>query len=965
MRSNQIEVQTNKNSDSSIQSVPIQEIYRVLDSRPEGLTQAEVQERLERYGQNVIRQIKGKPLWIRFLANFTHLMAILLWAGGIVGFLSGTPQLGIAIWMVNVINGVFSFWQEFKAEKATDALRKMLPSYARVMRDGREQRILVENLVPGDVMLVSEGDRISADGRLVQDSELRVDQSTLSGESNPVRKSSDAVLRTDLSRSEISNLIFAGTTVASGTGRAVAFATGMETVFGNIARLTQSVGEELSPLQKEMRRVTRFVTVLAVSIGAFFFISAIFIARVSLAQSFIFAMGMIVAFVPEGMLPTVTLSLAMGVQRMAKRHALIKKLSSVETLGSTTVICTDKTGTLTQNEMTVRDIWLDGKRLAVSGAGYNPEGQILQDHTPMKAKQGSDLYQLLAAASLCNNARLLPPDEENPKWSILGDPTEAALCVLAEKGGLDLDALGRRMPRIRELPFDSRRKRMSTIHLVRQEGRGSRRARDEGLGARIYYSLKRVAFTKGAPKEVLDLCSCILIGGQTVNLDPETRANIMKANDDYARNGLRVLAVAQRKLPEVQAGELASTVETVESDLSFLGLVAMMDPPRPEVEVAVKRCHTAGIRIIMITGDYGLTAESIARRIGIIQTATPRIITGVDLDGMDETSLHEVLKDEVIFARVDPEDKLRVVSALKDMGQIVAVTGDGVNDAPALKRADIGVAMGIAGTDVAKEAADMILTDDNFASIVNAVEEGRAVYSNIRKFAIYVFNSNMAEAVPFVFLLFSAGRIPLPLTVMQVLSIDLGTDMVPAIGLGAEPPEAGLMQGPPRSQKEPLLNGRLLARALLWYGGIESVASMSAYFYFNYLHGWPARPLAGDNTLLYHMATTMTFAGIVAGQVGAVFNCRTDRTSIFKIGFFSNKLILVGIAVELALLFSLAYIPFFQGIFNTAPLGLRDWLYVLAWTPIIFFADEIRKAWLRRKKNPAEKDTGGGDSRNI
>ncbi len=942
-------------SPAGIQSIPIPDVYQALNSSPQGLSQEETQKRLQESGLNVIRAIKGKPLWVRFLANFTHLMALLLWAGGIVGFLSGTPQLGVAIWLVNVINGAFSFWQEFKAEKATEALRKMLPSYARVIRDGQEQRILAEELVPGDVMLVAEGDRISADGRLVQDSELRVDQSTLSGESNPVRKTSDTVLSSDLSRSEIPNLIFTGTTVASGTGRAVAFATGMNTEFGNIARLTQSVGEELSPLQKEMGRVTRIVTVLAVSIGIFFFLAAIFFARVSLAEGFIFAMGMIVAFVPEGMLPTVTLSLAMGVQRMARRHALIKKLSSVETLGSTTVICTDKTGTLTQNEMTVRDIWINGSRLTVTGAGYNPEGQVLRDHTVMEARPGTDLYQLLAAASLCNNARLLPPDPDNPKWSILGDPTEAALCVLAEKGGIDLGDLGHRFQRIRELPFESRRKRMTTIHLFREEGVGRRRRRDESRGVQIFNSLPRIAFTKGAPKEVLDLCSCILIDGQSQSLDETTRKSIIKANDDYARSGLRVLAVAQRQLSVLQPGDQPVTAETVERELTFLGLIAMMDPPRPEVEQAVKRCRTAQIRIIMITGDYGLTAESIARRIGIIETPNPRIVTGVDLDKMDEAELQEALKREVIFARVDPEDKLRVVSALKDMGQIVAVTGDGVNDAPALKRADIGVAMGIAGTDVAKEAADMILTDDNFASIVNAVEEGRAVYSNIRKFAIYVFNSNMAEAVPFVFYLFSGGTIPLPLTVLQVLAIDLGTDMVPAIGLGAEPPEAGLMQGPPRSQKEPLLNVRLLARALLWYGGIESVASMSAYFYFNHLHGWPSVPLAGDSTLLYRMATTITFAGIVACQVGAVFNCRTDRTSVFKIGFFRNHLVLIGIAVELTLLLSLSYIPIFHSLFNTAPLGWREWLYVFAWTPVIFIVDEIRKAWLRRKGKPAEK----------
>lgn len=921
-----------------IHSLSVPEVFSTLGSGPSGLSQDEAKKRLERYGRNVITKVKGRPLWNRFLTNFTHQMAILLWVGGIVGFLAQLPQIGIAIWMVNIINGAFSFWQEFKAEKATEALRKLMPSYARVLRDGEVQRILAEELVPGDVILLEEGDRISADARLIEENELRVDQSTLTGESHPVRKTNEASLREDLTHPELPNLVFSGTTVAAGTGRAVVFATGMDTEFGKIAYLTQTVGGELSPLQKEMRRVTKIITILVTSIGVFFFVMGILLAGVDLAESFIFALGMIVAFVPEGMLPTVTLSLAMGVQRMARRHALIKRLSAVETLGCTTVICTDKTGTLTQNEMTVTDLWLPAGKYSVTGVGYSPTGEVRWDGkaggtAPVgEHPHEQDLHGLLVAAGLCNNARLLPPNDESPGWTILGDPTEAALRVAAQKGGIDLEAEARRTPRIRELPFDSHRKRMSTIHIDKDS---------------------LLVYTKGAPKEVLALCTHVCQNGHVLPLDDSLRARIMAANDDYASNGLRVLAVAFRKLPKISQSESAKvkyTPEAIETDLTFLGLMAMMDPPRPEVAEAVQKCHSAGIRIIMITGDYGLTAEAIARRIGILKTAQPRIITGADLDALDDEALKEVLRHEVIFARVAPEHKLRLVTALKEMGEIVAVTGDGVNDAPALKKADIGVAMGLAGTDVAKEAADMILTDDNFASIVHAVEEGRAVYANIRKFAVYVFNSNMAEAVPFVVFLFSRGAIPLPMTVMQVLAIDLGTDMVPAIGLGAEPPEAGIMQLPPRSQKEPLLNARLLAKALLWYGMIESVASMSAYFFLNWLHGWPGAPLAAEGTLAYRMATTMTLAGVVATQVGAVMGCRTDHASIFRIGFFTNRLVLWGIAVELALLGILIYTPFLHSIFNTAPIGLRQWAYLFAWTPVIFLLDELRKAFLRRRE---------------
>ncbi len=921
-----IDATSTENKSPPIQSLAGEDIYLNLATRPEGLTQAEVTKRLATVGPNLIREIKGKPLILKLLANFTHLMALLLWFGGLVGFLAQMPQLGAAIWTVNLINGGFSFWQEFRAEKATEALRRMLPTYANVWRGGEEQRVLAEELVPGDILILAEGDHISADARLFEENELRVDQSTLTGESRPARKSHEPVSRTVPNRAEIPNLVFAGTSVATGNGKAVVFATNMNTEFGKIAHLTQSVGEAESPLQKELRRVTKFVTLLATSLGAIFFVLAMLVAGVDLAQSFIFAMGMIVAFVPEGMLPTVTLALAMGVQRMAKRNALVKRLSAVETLGCTTVICTDKTGTLTQNEMTVCAIWTGGRRLNVTGSGYEPQGEIIEAEKPLAVPVNGQLRQTLVAAALCNDARLLPPDDESPRWREIGDPTEAALEVVAVKGGFDLKKESQMAPRLRELPFDSHRKRMSTIH---QTNSG------------------RVAYVKGAPKEVLALCQDVQINSQIIRLDEKLRAEIIAANDEYASTGLRVLAVAMRSLPETMT---KYSPELVECDLSFLGLVAMMDPPRPGVAEAVAKCYKAGIRVIMITGDYEITAQSIAYRLGITQSPHPMVVTGSELDKLSEAGLTNILKDEVIFARVAPEHKLKVVTALQKLGHIVAVTGDGVNDAPALKKADIGVAMGLAGTDVAKEAADMILTDDNFASIVNAVEEGRAIYSNIRKFAVYVFNSNMAEAVPFVLMLFSRGAIPLPLTVMQVLAIDLGTDMVPAIGLGAESPEAGMMEQPPRSQKDPLLNRKLLIRAFLWYGMIESVASLAAYFFLNWRYGWPGLPLAPEGTFVYQLATTMTLAGVVATQVGAVMGCRTERNSIFKIGFFSNKLVLVGIGVELTLLCSLVYLPFMQAIFGTAPLDWLDWLFVFAWTPVIFLLDELRKYWIRRRK---------------
>ncbi len=941
-----------------IHTLSAAEVYRTLATRPAGLTQAEAETRLRQTGPNVLREAKGKPLYLKFLANFTHLMALLLWLGGVAAFVAQMPQLGIAVWMVNVINGAFSFWQEFRAEQATAALKRLLPIYAHVLRDGEEERILAEALAPGDVILLTEGDHLSADARLVQESELRVDQSTLTGESRPVRKVSDPVHAENLSRPELPNLIFAGTTVAAGTGKAVVYATGMNTQFGKIAHLTQSVGDELSPLQREMATVTKVVTVVALAIGALFFVLAAALAGITLIESFIFALGMIVAFVPEGLLPTVTLALAMGTQRMARRHALIKKLSAVETLGCTTVICTDKTGTLTQNEMTVRALWVGGRRLTVSGVGYAPDGQVRPEGggaepppSALDAAKGEDLYQLLVAAALCNNARLVPPNgtgevtSASSQWAILGDPTEAALKVAALKGGVDLAAEEHRLPRWRELPFDSRRKRMSTIHLpVDAEEPGRTHSR---LPSAF------IVFVKGAPKEVLDLCTTIRLNGQDTPLDDDRRAQIMAANDDYARNGLRVLAVARRHWPASPApdksGEAAFTAERVECDLTFLGLAAMMDPPRAEVSAAVETCRRAGIRVVMITGDYGLTAESIARKIGIIQSDRPRIVTGIELEGLDDAALQVALDGEVIFARVSPEHKLRVVATLQAMGNVVAVTGDGVNDAPALKKADIGVAMGRSGTDVAKEAADMILTDDNFASIVNAVEEGRAVYANIKKFTTYIFTSNTPEAVPFILFALSRGRIPLALNVMHVLAIDLGTDIVPALALGAEAPEPGVMDRPPRNLQEHVITRSLLVRAYFWLGLVQAAAAMAAFYFMYWTSGfggsWLDLPGSGP---LYQAATAMALAAVVTTQIGNLFAQRSERVSALRLPLFNNPMIWVGISTELALVLLIVYVPLFQGFIGTGPFPVENWLFLFAWMPALLLVDEVRKLWFHR-----------------
>jgi Ca2+-transporting ATPase len=909
-----------------IYALPESDVYAALGSQPSGLSPAEAGLRLARHGRNTIREVKGKPLALRFLANFTHLMALLLWAGGLIGLLAHLPQLALAIWMVNVINGSFSFWQEYKAERATEALRRLLPHHALVLRDGEEVRLPAEELVPGDVLLLTEGEHISADARLVRGAELRVDQSTLTGESRAVRKSPEPVMQRRGAVAELPCLVFAGTSVVTGTGAAVVYATGMATEFGRIAHLTQSVTDEQSPLQLELRHVTRTVTLLATGVGAAFFLLAVTLVSVQPAEAFIFAMGMIVAFVPEGMLPTVTLTLAIGVQRMARRHALIKRLSAVETLGCTSVICTDKTGTLTKNEMTVTDLWTGNQAFTVTGAGYAPQGEIQRDGQRLGTPLPVELRRLLLAASLCNNARLTHDADAPERWVPLGDPTEAALRVVALKGGIEADGEEERTPRVYELPFDSHRKRMSTVHQT-----------DTSL----------IAYVKGAPGELLAQCTSIRLDGAVCPLDAEWESRIRAHIDAYARGGLRVLAVAERTLPDPPP---ARTPDAVERELTFLGLVAMLDPPRPEAAEAVARCHRAGIRVLMITGDYGLTAESIARRIGILRNDRPRILTGAELDAMDETALRAALEGEVILARVDPEDKQRVVTALQRLGHVVAVTGDGVNDAPALKQANIGVAMGIAGTDVAQEAADMVLTDDNFASIVNAVEEGRAVYGNIRKFVTYIFTSNGTEAVPFVLYALSGGRIPLALTVMQVLSIDLGTDMVPAIALGAEPAEPGLMERPPRSLKAHIITRSLLARAFLLLAIAQSLATLAAFYFQYWTHGYAGQwlDLPGSGTL-YRSATAMALAAVATTQVGNLFAQRTTHLRGVRIPLGGNPLIWVGIVSQLALVTAIIYLPPLQWIFGTAAFPAVNWVFLVACMPLLLVVDEVRKALARRR----------------
>jgi potassium/sodium efflux P-type ATPase len=912
------------------------EVFDALSTCPDGLSPEEVVERLSLYGKNVISEPPKGNLFYRWVAYTTHPMALMLWLAGLIALFAHRPSLGVVIWGVVLINATFSFWREHRAEIAVDALKRLLPAYARVARLGGEVLIPTSEIVPGDVLVLAEGDNIPADARVVEEYGLRTNNSTLTGESMPARKLADASIRADLTELERPNLVFAGTSVVSGTARAVVYATGMLTQFGRITNLTQTVKESPSLLQLSLRKLTVVSAMIALGLGVIIFTEGVFDIGMSRSEAFILAIGIIVAAVPEGLVPTVTLTLAMAVQRLAQRGVLVKQLSVVETLGTVSVICTDKSGTLTQNQMTVRNVWAGGKRFSVTGTGYDPDGGFSRDSNPdeqavfINVSGFQDLQMLLRAAMLCNNSRLNPPTRESGCWTYLGDQTEAALRALAIKGGLNEKTTNAEYPRIHELPFDARRKRMSTIHRSHAG---------------------EIAFVKGGPKEVLQLCATYVKDGEILPLDDATRAEILAENDNLARQALRVLALAQAELPP-REGEY--TTGNVERNLTFLGLAAMMDPPRPEVAKAMKIFRSAGIRMAMITGDYGLTAESVARRVGMLTTASPRILTGADLDHMTDPELNNVLKEEVIFARMAPDHKLRLVNAFQEQGEIVAVIGDGVNDAPALRKADVGISMGKIGTDVAREAADVILMEDNFASVATAIEEGRAAFDNLRKFITYIFASNVPEITPFI--LTALFQIPLALTVTQILAIDLGTDLLPALALGMEKPEPDVMEKPPRKRDQPLVDRFVLLRAYGWLGIIETVLCYLGFFVIYTLFEGQAQislPFIGTvidpghyqniHDYAYILATTVFQSGVVLAQIGTAFACRTEKGKVHRMGWLSNHFLLWGIVFDVALLMAMIYIPPLARVFDHLPLPWIAWPFLLAFAPILYILEKVRK----------------------
>lgn len=858
-------------------SKTLKEVYEHLHTSERGLSSEEVKKRLEEHGLNVISEIYKISKLKIFFSQFKSPVVWVLLTAMIITFLLKDMIDFYVVAVVVIINAIFGFWQEYKAENAIAALKKMISLKAVVIRDHAEQEIDASQLVPGDIVLVNTGQKIPADGRIISALNLSIEQAALTGESISSRKR-ECVEKEATVLAERSNMVYSGCVVTSGHGVFVVTNTGMNTEIGKIAKMIQETKPQPTPLQTELKDLAKYITILVILIAVLMFGLDYFFTK-GFIEPLKKSVALAVAAIPEGLPAVVTISLALGIQRMARKKSLIRRLPSVETLGACSVICTDKTGTLTHNQMTVKKLFVNNKYIDISGSGYNPEGKFSSDVESFK--------YLLEIGALNNDAVLRRVQED---FELIGDPTEAALLVSAQKAGINIEDLKKKFSRIGEIEFNSERKLMSTIH--KHEG-------------------KRMVYTKGAPEVVLNLCNKILIDGKVRMIKREDRINILEANEKFTTNALRVLGFAYKEIND-------SSKEKFEDQMIFVGLQAMIDPPRLEAREAIKKCQTAGIKVIMITGDHMNTAVAIAKEIGLKGKA----INASELDKIE--NLSEIVEDIVVYARIDPSHKVKIVEALKSKGHIVAMTGDGVNDAPALKKSNIGIAMGVVGTDVAKEASDMILADDNFATIVNAIEEGRTIFANIRKFVEYLISSNIGEVLT----LFFASLIGLqsPLIARQILWINLATDLLPATALSIDPAEPGIMNKKPRSVGEKIIN-KNRSIIMLLIGVLMAVGTLGIFSFYKDIN----------------YARTMAFTTLMLFQMFNVLNLRSETASIFKLGFLTNKWLIASILFSISLQVSVIYIPFLSNAFQTVALSFLDWIYcVLISLSVLLFGEVFK-----------------------
>ena len=861
-----------------------EEVFKELNTQKEGLTEKEVEKRLKKYGYNEIKEAKKiSPLKI-FLQQFNSAVVYILIAALLISLFLGERIDAIVIGIILILNALFGFYQEYRAEKSIEALKKLSSLKATVIREGKEKDIDAKLLVPGDIIKLETGDKIPADSRIFELINLQTQEAALTGESLPVKKGLN-VLPEKTPLADRINMVFSGTIITSGKGKAIVTSTGMNGEIGKIAKLIEGAEEEATPLQKKLNMLGRRLGVITIIVSVIVFLGGI-LKGGSVLEFFIVAVSLAVAAIPEGLPAIVTIGLALSVKRMVKRNALIRKLPSVETLGSTTVICTDKTGTLTKNEMTVKKIYINGNVIDVTGSGYEKKGKFLANNKEINSKE----MELLLRAGVLNNDAAFDGEQ------VIGDPTEAALIVSAAKAGIDRDILQKKYPRKDEILFTSERKIMTTMHNINGE---------------------HIAYVKGAPEIVLNKCNSIYENGKIKKLTAIRKNEILEANKQFANHALRVLGFAYKTVMDKSR---------TEKNLIFIGLQGMIDPPRDEVKDAITKCKKAGIKVVVITGDNEVTAKAVAHAIGI----EGRSITGKDLDKLKD--LTKYVDDITIYARVNPEHKIKIVDALKKKGHIVAMTGDGVNDAPALKKADIGIAMGITGTDVAKEASDVILTDDNFTSIVNAVEEGRGIYDNIKKFVSYLLSSNTGEVLT-IFVAIMLG-LPLPLIAIMILWNNLITDGLPALALSVDPPDPDIMERKPRKNHERIISNPIIVRLLIV--GFTIMISTLTIFHF----------YSTEKYLAY--AQTVALCTLMISQMFNVLNCRSEFNSLFKIGIFTNMKLWGAILFSVIMQIIAVQTPFFNTFLKTVPLTLMDWLYVVLISSSVFIIVEIYKFVVRR-----------------
>ena len=890
----------NKNMAPNWHSLSIDEIFKDLNTSPSGLSQSAAEKRLDEFGYNELLRKKKRSRIIAFLEQFLSPLIYVLFAAAVISaVVQQFIQAGV-IFIVLLLNATIGFFQETQAEKSMEALIRLAAPRARVKRDGEVKQVAAREIVPGDVIVLSQGDRVPADARLIEASNLKVDESAFTGESVAADKRV-GVMGPDTPVAERENMIFMATSVTSGRGTAVVTATGMNTEMGEIVAGIQMVKQEKTPVQKGIARLSRYILILVLSIIAILVVVSLARGLAAL-DVFLLAVAAAVSAIPESLPAVVTVVLAMGMRIMAQRNAVIRRLVAVETLGSATVICSDKTGTLTLNQMTVRRLYVSGKVLEVSGEGYHPEGAFYADSRQIDPAADPDLVLHLRVGALCNDARIRRNDG---KWDVVGDPTEGALVVVSAKAGLKQEDLESRFPRVAEIPFESERQYMATLHAV---------------------DSRTIVYVKGSPEKIFSLSGFIHDAGGARPVDRNDREKISGVNHSLAKDALRVIATAYMELPRRQE---SLEEKDIAGKLVFLGLFGMADPPREEAKTAIRACKKAGIRVVMITGDNKVTAESIGRQ---LELPEGRAVTGHELSEMSDEELRREVKNISVFARIEPLHKLRIVNALKENGEVVAMTGDGVNDAPALKTSDIGVAMGITGTDVAKEASDMVLADDNFASVVAAVEEGRATFNRLRNVVFYLLSTNLGELLA---LIFSIGFVGVaPLLAVQIIWVNLVTDTSSAIPLSMEPKSGDELEYPPRHPAVGIVYPGLLLRVAF----MAIIMGAGLYFIFSW----------AESRMSLAQAQTLAFTSMVSFEWFRVFNARSDERTVFNLGLFRNRPLLLGIGVAILLQIGVIYLPPLQIAFRTVPLEPWHWGIAIAAGAFLFTAEEVRKVFFPR-----------------